>query len=50
MHYLRETQRTALPHIHDLRVELPEDSIILDQATQRNLEISRNLSGETAKT
>ncbi len=50
MHYLRETQRTFLPHIHDLRVELPEESVMLDQATQRNLEISRNLSGNTENT
>lgn len=50
MYYLRETQRTLLPHIHDLRVELPEESVLLDQATQRNLEISRNLSGNTENT
>lgn len=50
MHFLRETQRTALHHIHDLRADLPEESVILDQATQRNLEISRNLSGSTDNT
>jgi DNA mismatch repair protein MutS len=50
MYYLRETQRTFLPHIHDLRIELPEESVLLDQSTQRNLEISRNLSGNTEHT
>ncbi len=50
MHYLRETQRTTLHHIHDLRVELTEECVILDQATQRNLEISQNLSGNTENT
>lgn len=50
MHYIRETQRMSMPHINDLRVEWIEESIILDQATRRNLEINRNLSGGTENT
>lgn len=50
MHYLRETQRTTLPHINELQMDLPEDSVILDQATRRNLEISRSLSGSIDNT
>lgn len=50
MHYIRETQRTSLPHVNSLQVDLPEDSVMLDQATRRNLEISRNLSGANENT
>ncbi len=45
MHYIRETQRISLPHINALQIERSEDSVILDQATRRNLEIAKNLSG-----
>lgn len=45
MQYAKETQRTALPHINKLHVERREDSIILDAATRRNLELSINLAG-----
>ncbi|MCP1727471.1 DNA mismatch repair protein MutS [Natronospira proteinivora] len=45
MLYVRETQRTALPHIRGLTVERREDSVIMDAATRRNLEIDRSLSG-----
>ena len=43
--YVRQTQKTALPHIRGLRVEQREDSVILDAATRRNLELETNLSG-----
>ncbi|MDX2164793.1 MAG: DNA mismatch repair protein MutS [Gammaproteobacteria bacterium] len=45
LHYARETQRAALPHIRSLRVEHPEDYLILDAATRRNLELDTNLQG-----
>ena len=45
LQYARETQRTALPHIQTISVEQPEDSVVLDAATRRNLEIDRNLEG-----
>lgn len=45
MHYARETQRAALPHIRSLRVEHPDDYLILDAATRRNLELDCNLQG-----
>lgn len=45
MHYARETQRTALPHIKTLRTERPEEYLILDAATRRNLELDTNLQG-----
>lgn len=45
LHYAKETQRTALPHIRSLHVEKRDDSVILDAATRRNLELVTNLSG-----
>ncbi len=45
LNYIRETQRTALPHIHALRVESQDDAIQLDSATRRNLELEYNLAG-----
>lgn len=50
LHYVKNTQRCALPHIRDLRVERREDSIILDMATRRNLELTLNLNGQTENT
>ena len=44
LQYIQETQKSALPHIQGLRVERHEDSIIIDAATRRNLEISQSLS------
>lgn len=43
--YAKETQRTALPHIQGLHHERIEDTVILDSASRRNLEIDINLSG-----
>ena len=45
LQYARDTQRTALPHIRALRVEQREDSLILDAASRRNLELETNLRG-----
>ncbi|MEZ5530160.1 MAG: DNA mismatch repair protein MutS [Porticoccaceae bacterium] len=50
LQYARETQRTALPHIRSLSHENRDDSVILDAATRRNLELSLNLNGETDNT
>ncbi len=43
--YARETQKNALPHIQSLKVEQLSDSVVLDAATRRNLEIDTNLNG-----
>ena len=50
LHYVHETQRTALPHIRSLRVERREDTVILDAATRRNLELEHSLLGDPAHT
>ena len=43
--YAKETQRTALPHIRSLRHERLDDTVILDAATRRNLELDISLAG-----
>ncbi|MEZ9252700.1 DNA mismatch repair protein MutS [Vibrio cyclitrophicus] len=48
--YVKDTQRTALPHIRSLTMDKQDHSVILDAATRRNLEITQNLSGGTDNT
>ncbi|HFC54233.1 MAG TPA: DNA mismatch repair protein MutS [Gammaproteobacteria bacterium] len=50
LHYVRGTQRNALPHIRALHVERRDESIILDAATRRNLELESSLSGHPEQT
>ncbi|QIR13842.1 DNA mismatch repair protein MutS [Shewanella aestuarii] len=45
MQYVKDTQKTALPHINSIVRFNQADSIILDAATRRNLELTQNLSG-----
>ncbi len=45
MQYVKDTQKSALPHINAIMRFNPSDSIVLDAATRRNLELTRNLSG-----
>ena len=45
LQYVKDTQRGALPHLTGLRVERHEDSVILDPASRRNLELEHSLSG-----
>lgn len=45
LQYVKDTQRTAIPHIRGLNIERREDSVILDTITQRNLELVSNLQG-----
>ena len=45
LQYAKDTQRTDLPHIRGIAVENRDDSVILDAATRRNLEIDNNLTG-----
>lgn len=50
LHYVGETQRSALPHIKAIRAEHRDESIILDAASRRNLELEHNLRGGTENT
>ena len=43
--YVKDTQRNELPHLTSIRHERQSDSVILDAATRRNLEIDLNLNG-----
>lgn len=48
--YVKDTQRTALPHIRAITLEQNDQSIIMDAATRKNLELTQNLSGGTEHT
>ncbi|MFZ0497577.1 MAG: DNA mismatch repair protein MutS [Steroidobacteraceae bacterium] len=45
LQYVRDTQKTALPHIRGLHVEERTDALIIDAATRRNLELDTSLTG-----
>ncbi|AWW33774.1 DNA mismatch repair protein MutS [Mannheimia varigena] len=50
LHYAQETQRTALPHINAIHLSQHSDTVLLDAATRRNLELTQNLAGGTENT
>jgi DNA mismatch repair protein MutS len=50
LQYLRDTQKTALPHIRALTVEERGEGLALDAATRRNLELDASMSGNDAAT
>ncbi len=50
LQYCKETQKTALPHIHSLQIESRDQALIIDAASRRNLEIEYNLQGGTEHT
>lgn len=50
LHYAQETQRTALPHINSIHLSQNSDTVLLDVATRRNLELTQNLAGGTEAT
>jgi DNA mismatch repair protein MutS len=50
LQYVKDTQRGALPHLTGLRVERHEDSIVLDAASRRHLELEDSLSGRPEHT
>lgn len=50
LQYAKETQRQAMPHIRAIHVERRDESLILDAASRRNLELVYNLSGGSEHT
>ncbi|GAB3485887.1 DNA mismatch repair protein MutS [Marinomonas epiphytica] len=50
LQYAKDTQRSALPHIQAITVEHKDQSVLIDGATRRNLEIDINLTGGTSNT
>ena len=45
LQYVRDTQKSALPHIRALHVEERSDALLLDAASRRNLELDESLGG-----
>jgi DNA mismatch repair protein MutS len=45
LHYVLDTQRSALPHLRGLATESRDEALVMDAATRRNLELDRSLSG-----
>ncbi|WP_187651782.1 DNA mismatch repair protein MutS [Xenorhabdus sp. TS4] len=50
LQYVKDTQRTTLPHIRSMTMERQQETVIMDAATRRNLELTQNLSGGTENT
>jgi DNA mismatch repair protein MutS len=50
LQYVRDTQRSSLPHVRALTVEERGDALTLDAATRRNLELDASLSGNDEAT
>ncbi len=50
LNYVRETQKSALPHLRGIRCELRDEALLLDAATRRNLELDTSLSGRPDST
>jgi len=46
--YLEQTQRALLPQLRPIAVHAPEDHMVLDGPTRRNLEIDRTMRGGAA--
>ncbi|MBT4837823.1 MAG: DNA mismatch repair protein MutS [Methylococcales bacterium] len=50
LEYLKETQKSALPHLRSIVQEHQEDTVIIDSSSRRNLELEFNLNGTTDNT
>ena len=46
LQYVSDTQKAALPHLTSITVELPDDAVVMDGPTRRNLELEESLSGQ----
>jgi DNA mismatch repair protein MutS len=47
LQYVKDTQQSALPYIQGISTENSDDSILLDAASRRNLELDFHPSGQT---
>ncbi len=50
LQYIKFTQRESVPFIQNIKVESRSDFVVMDAATRRNLEITKNLQGSTDNT
>ncbi len=48
--YLKDTQKSALPHLNRLSVEEADETVAMDAATRRNLELDTHASGRIEHT
>jgi DNA mismatch repair protein MutS len=48
--YVRETQKSALPHLLSIATEERDAALIMDPATRRNLELDESLAGKPEMT
>ncbi|MGZ8225712.1 MAG: DNA mismatch repair protein MutS [Methylococcaceae bacterium] len=46
LQYVKDTQQSVLPHIQGIHIESSADSIVLDAASRRNLELDYHPSGQ----
>jgi len=47
--YLEDTQQSKIPHLHEMRFFSLEDTMDLDAATRRNLELTETIRGKNQK-
>jgi DNA mismatch repair protein MutS len=45
LQYVRDTQKSALPHLRGIRCEERDEALLLDAATRRNLELDSSVAG-----
>jgi DNA mismatch repair protein MutS len=45
LQYVKFTHKQSLPHIRELKIECREESVIIDAASQRNLELTVTIAG-----
>ncbi|MCL4778528.1 MAG: DNA mismatch repair protein MutS [Gammaproteobacteria bacterium] len=50
LQYVKDTQRTALPHVERISTEQLDDALLMDAATRRNLELDSSLAGRSSAT
>ena len=50
LQYVRDTQKSALPHLRGIRCEERDEALLLDAATRRNLELDTSLAGRSEST
>lgn len=50
LQYVRDTQKSAVPHIRALTVEERSDALLMDAATRANLELDSSLAGNPQAT
>jgi DNA mismatch repair protein MutS len=48
--YLKDTQKSALPHLNRLSIEEADETVAMDAATRRNLELDTHSSGRIEHT